>query len=279
MTANEPIGLLAGSGRFPIVFAEKARQLGRSVVCVGINGEASRELADLVDRFHWCRPLRLNRMIRTFRKEGVNEVVMAGKVQKTGLYSPFWFFNLLPDWRALKTLYRITREKDNRDDTLLLGLIDEFAKDGLRFASALDYCPELLVKNGTLTRRGPSANELDDVEFGWTMAREMGRLDIGQSVVVKSKAVLAVEAIEGTDRAILRAGELCKKGGFVVVKVAKPRQDMRFDVPTVGVTTIESIHKAGGRVLAIETGRTIILDEIQTLALADRLGITVIARE
>ena len=279
MTANEPIGLLAGSGRFPIVFAEKARQLGRSVVCVGINGEASRELAGLVDRFHWCRPLRLNRMIRTFRKEGVNEVVMAGKVQKTGLYSPFWFFNLLPDWRALKTLYRITREKDNRDDTLLLGLIDEFAKDGLRFASALDYCPELLVKNGTLTRRGPSANELDDVEFGWTMAREMGRLDIGQSVVVKSKAVLAVEAIEGTDRAILRAGELCKKGGFVVVKVAKPRQDMRFDVPTVGVTTIESIHKAGGRVLAIETGRTIILDEIQTLALADRLGITVIARE
>ena len=279
MTANEPIGLLAGSGRFPIVFAERARQLGRSVVCVGINGEASRELADLVDRFHWCRPLRLNRMIRTFRKEGVNEVVMAGKVQKTGLYSPFWFFNLLPDWRALKTLYRITREKDNRDDTLLLGLIDEFAKDGLRFASALDYCPELLVKNGTLTRRGPSANELDDVEFGWTMAREMGRLDIGQSVVVKSKAVLAVEAIEGTDRAILRAGELCKKGGFVVVKVAKPRQDMRFDVPTVGVTTIESIHKAGGRVLAIETGRTIILDEIQTLALADRLGITVIARE
>ena len=279
MTANEPIGLLAGSGRFPIVFAEKARQLDRSVVCVGINGEASNELASLVDRFHWCRPLRLNRMIRTFRKEGVSEIVMAGKVQKTGLHSPFWFFNLLPDWRALKTLYRVTREKDNRDDTLLLELIEEFAKDGLRFASALDYCPELLVKNGILTRRGLSAKESDDIEFGWTMAREMGRLDIGQSVVVKNKSVLAVEAIEGTDRAILRAGELCRKGGFVVVKVSKPRQDMRFDVPTVGVTTIESIHKAGGRVLAIETAKTIILDEAQTLALADRLGITVIARE
>ena len=279
MTANEPIGLLAGSGRFPIVFAEKARRLERSVVCVGITGEASDELASLVDRFHWCRPLRLNRMIRTFRKEGVSEIVMAGKVRKTGLHSPFWFFNLLPDWRTLKGLYRAIREKDGRDDTLLLAVIEEFAKDGLRFASALDYCPELLVKNGILTRRGPSARESDDIEFGWTMAREMGRLDIGQSVVVKNKSVLAVEAIEGTDQAILRAGELCRKGGFVVVKVAKPRQDMRFDVPTVGVTTIESIHKAGGRVLAIETAKTIILDEVQTLALADRLGITVIARE
>ena len=279
MTANEPIGLLAGSGRFPSVFAEKARRLERSVVCVGITGEASDELASLVDRFHWCRPLRLNRMIRTFRKEGVSEIVMAGKVRKTGLHSPFWFFNLLPDWRTLKGLYRAIREKDGRDDTLLLAVIEEFAKDGLRFASALDYCPELLVKNGILTRRGPSARESDDIEFGWTMAREMGRLDIGQSVVVKNKSVLAVEAIEGTDQAILRAGELCRKGGFVVVKVAKPRQDMRFDVPTVGVTTIESIHKAGGRVLAIETAKTIILDEVQTLALADRLGITVIARE
>ena len=278
MTANEPIGLLAGSGRFPIVFAEKARRLERSVVCVGITGEASDELASLVDRFHWCRPLRLNRMIRTFRKEGVSEIVMAGKVRKTGLHSPFWFFNLLPDWRTLKGLYRAIREKDGRDDTLLLAVIEEFAKDGLRFASALDYCPELLVKNGILTRRGPSARESDDIEFGWTMAREMGRLDIGQSVVVKNKSVLAVEAIEGTDQAILRAGELCRKGGFVVVKVAKPRQDMRFDVPVVGVATIQAMVAAGADGLTIDAGKTLVLDGDAFVNAANAAGIVVVGR-
>ena len=130
---------------------------------------------------------------------------------------------------------------------------------------------------GVLTRRSPSSHEERDIAFGWELAKEMGRLDVGQSVAVKERAVLAVEAIEGTDRAILRAGELCRAGGFVVVKVAKPQQDMRFDVPTVGCTTIENLHRAGGRVLAIEAGKTIVLDQAQTLALADRYGITIVA--
>ena len=136
----------------------------------------------------------------------------------------------------------------------------------MTFASALDYCPELLVKDGILTRRAPTPAEQNDIEFGWNLAKEMGRLDVGQSVAVKEKAALAVEAIEGTDRCIERAGQLCRAGGWVLVKVAKPQQDMRFDVPTIGVTTIENLHKARARVLAIEAGRTILLDQPEVVS-------------
>lgn len=272
-----PIGLLAGWGRFPIVFAEKARRLHIPVVCVGIREEASPELIPLVERFHWAGLAKLGRMIRCFKKEGVEHIVMAGKIHKVRMNTPFRLWRLLPDWRMLKVWFRRPR-RDNKDDTLLLGLIAEFAADGMSFASALDLCPELLVKAGILTRRGLSNREEDDVAFGWEMAKEMGRLDVGQSVAVREKAVLAVEAIEGTDQAILRAGQLCPRGGFVIVKVAKPQQDMRFDVPTIGAATIESMRQAGARVLAIEADRTIILDQDQTVALADRYGISIVAR-
>jgi UDP-2,3-diacylglucosamine hydrolase len=147
----------------------------------------------------------------------------------------------------------------------------------MTFASALDYCPELLVKDGVLTRRAPSAAERSDIEFGWVMAKEMGRLDVGQSVAVKEKATLAVEAIEGTDRCIERAGQLCRSGGWILVKVAKPQQDMRFDVPTIGVTTIENLHRAGASVLAVEADKTIVIDEPDVVALADRFGMSIIA--
>ena len=156
-------------------------------------------------------------------------------------------------------------------------MIAEFERDGLRFGSALDYCPELLVRTGLLTRRAPTAFEERDIAFGWELAKDMGRLDVGQSVAVHERAVLAVEAIEGTDQAIARAGRLCRRGGFVVVKVAKPQQDMRFDVPTVGCATIETMHQARARVLAIEAGKTILLDEAATVALADRYGIAIVA--
>jgi DUF1009 family protein len=239
---------------------------------------ASPELAGLVTRFYWCGVARLGRMIRCFQREGVERVVMAGKVAKGGLmHAPWRVLSLLPDWRMIRFWYN-RRRPDNRDDSLLLNVIEEFAADGLHFASALDLCPELLVCPGVLTRRRPTPREESDVAFGWELAKEMGRLDVGQSVAVKERAVLAVEAIEGTDRAILRAGELCPAGGFVVVKVAKPQQDMRFDVPTVGCATVETLHQAGGRVLAIEAGKTILLDPEETVALADRRGISIVAR-
>jgi DUF1009 family protein len=273
----KPVGLLAGSGRFPFAFAHKARALGVPVVCVGLRGEASPELARLVERFYWSSPVRMGRMIRLFKKAGVRRVVMAGKVNKINLvHRPWKLFTLLPDWRTFLFWY-VRRRRDNKDDTLLLGLINEFAKDGLIFDSALTYCPELLVQPGTLTRRPPTASERLDIAFGWEMAKEMGRLDVGQSVAVKDRTALAVEAIEGTDRAITRAGELCRAGGFVVVKVSKPQQDMRFDVPTVGCSTVETLYRARGRVLAVEAGKTIVLDQDQTVALADRYGITIVA--
>jgi DUF1009 family protein len=277
MNVTAPVGLLAGSGRFPILFAEKARQLAIPVVCVGITDEAPSELEPLVHRFYWAGIAKLGRMIRCFKREGVRQVVMAGKIHKVRMNTPNRVWRLIPDWRTVRAWY-FGRRKDNKDDSLLLGVIDEFARDGMAFASALDFCPELLVKNGVLTKRSPSSKEEADIAFGWELAKEMGRLDVGQSVAIREKAVLAVEAIEGTDQAILRAGQLCPRGGFVVVKVAKPQQDMRFDVPTVGATTIESMRQAGARVLAIEADRTIILDQDETVALADRYGISIVAR-
>jgi DUF1009 family protein len=282
MSANPPpgrppIGLLAAWGKFPIAFAEKARAVGVPVVCVGLRGMAAPELADLTHRFYWARVAQLGKMIRCFRREGVRQVVMAGKVPKADfLHQPWKIISLWPDWRTLRFWF-FRRRRDNRDDNLLLAMIDEFARDDIHFESALKLCPELLVNAGVLTRRRPTSREDADVAFGWDLARKMGDLDVGQSVAVKELAVLAVEAIEGTDRMIARAGELCRAGGFTVVKVAKPNQDMRFDVPTVGTSTIETIHRAGGRVLAVEADKTIILEQGETIALADRYGISIVA--
>jgi DUF1009 family protein len=272
----EPVGLLAGYGRFPFVFADAARRSGLRVVCVGIRHSAAPELAERVDSFTWVGVAKLGRIIRTFRRHGVRRLVMAGKVAKAQLYTPWRAIQFVPDLRFLRWWFS-PRRRDNRDDSVMLSLIDEFGRENIRVESALDYCPELLVKAGCCTRRKPTASELGDIRFGWEMAKEMGRLDVGQTVAVKERSTLAVEAIEGTDRAILRAGALCRAGGFTVVKVAKPQQDMRFDVPTVGRDTIETLHRSGARVLAIEADKTILLDELGTIALADRYGISIVA--
>lgn len=274
---REPVGLLACAGRFPILFAEKAQECGIPVVCVGVAGMADPALKSLCAEYHSLRRASLGFLTRTFRRAGVRRWTMAGKFHKHLLYRPWRLLQLLPDWRMVR-FYFFRRRKANNDDSLLLGLITEFRAQGLECVSALDLCPELLVKEGVLTRRSPTSTEDRDIAVGWALAREMGRLDIGQSVMIRERAVLAVEAIEGTDRAILRAGELSGGTGFVVVKVAKPGQDMRFDVPTVGQQTIESMRAAGARVLAIEAGKTILLDEAATVALADRYGIAIVAR-
>jgi DUF1009 family protein len=248
------VGLLAGAGRFPLAFAEAAKAQGLQVYCVGVNGMADEEQLRAVCHSYAETPLaRLGRAIRLFKRARIDRVVMAGKIEKTVLFQPFRMLRLLPDWRTLHMWYR-------------------YATD-----SALDYCPELLVKHGFLTRRKPTDAQWRDIRFGWDLAKEMGRLDVGQSVVINDMAVIAVEAIEGTDRTIRRAGELCRRGGFTVVKVAKPQQDMRFDVPTIGAQTIKTLQEAGGRVLAIESNKTIMLDQKDVIDLADRLGIAVVA--
>jgi UDP-2,3-diacylglucosamine hydrolase len=275
---TEPIGLLAGWGRLPVLFAEKAKASGIPVICVGLRGMADRAaLEPHCERFYWTRPAALGRPIRCFRKAGVRRWTMAGKVPKSGMFIAFRWVRLIPDLRMLQFWF-LRRRKNNSDDNLLMGIIAEYARDGLACMSVLDLVPELLVRPGVLTKRQPTARESADIEYGWHLAKEMGRLDVGQSVAVRDQAVLAVEAIEGTDAAIRRAGDLCKTGGFVVVKVAKPQQDMRFDVPTVGPSTVASMKAAGGKLLAIEAEKTILIDEADTIREADAAGICIVAR-
>lgn len=274
--AGRRVGLLAGAGRFPISFAEAARKQGHHVYGVGVMGMADPALREICYSYVEAPLARIGRAITLFKKARINRVVMAGKIEKTVLFQPFRMLRLLPDWRTIH-MWLCYARRDRRDDTLLLAVIREFERDNIFFDSALDYCPELLVNHGFLTKRKPTESQWRDIRFGWELAKEMGRLDVGQSVIVNDMAVIAVEAIEGTDRAIRRSAELCRRGGFTVVKVAKPQQDMRFDVPTIGAQTIRTMHESGGRVLAIESGKTIILDEAEVIELADKLGIAVVA--
>jgi hypothetical protein len=267
---------LAGAGRFPIAFAQAARRQGFSVVCVGALSMAPDELRELCDYYTTVSLGRIGKSISIFKRAGVRRVVMAGKIDKTVLFKKFRWIRHLPDWRAIHMILRYARE-NRKDDTLLLAIIREYARDNIEFDSALNYCPELLVKHGFLTRRKPTPSQWRDIRFGWEIAKELGRLDIGQTAIVNDMAVIALEAIEGTDAAIRRAGTLCRRGGFTIVKVAKPQQDMRFDVPTIGVETIQTMREAGARVLAVESEMTIMLDQPEVIELADRLGIAIVS--
>ncbi len=276
LSSRGRIGLLAGAGRFPIAFAQAARKQGLSVVCVGALSMAPDELRELCDYYTTVSLGRIGKSISIFKRAGVSRVVMAGKVDKTVLFKKFRWIRHLPDWRAIHMILRYARE-NRKDDTLLLAIIREYARDNIEFDSALNYCPELLVKHGFLTRRKPTPSQWRDIRFGWEIAKELGRLDIGQTAIVNDMAVIALEAIEGTDAAIRRAGTLCRRGGFTLVKVAKPQQDMRFDVPTIGVETIQTMREAGARVLAVESEMTIMLDQPEVIELADRLGIAIVS--
>ena len=270
------VGLLAGKGDFPLAFARAAQACGHQVHCMGVLGLAPEELGDICHDFRTAPLGRLGKAIRYFNRKKVRRVVMAGKIEKRVLFDPWRWTRLLPDYRTLHMWFRYAAA-NRKDDTLLLAVIREFERDGIKFESALDYAPELLVTHGFLTKRQPSPAQWRDIRFGWEMAKEMGRLDIGQTVIVNDLAVIAIEAIEGTDEAIKRAGTLCTRGGLTVVKVAKPQQDMRFDVPTIGLDTIQTMQQSGARVLAVESGRTILLNRPEVVALADKLGIAIVS--
>ncbi|MBI2480823.1 MAG: UDP-2,3-diacylglucosamine diphosphatase LpxI [Planctomycetia bacterium] len=272
------IGLIAGWGRYPIVVAEALRAQGCQIVCLGVAGHADPVLREMSDAYSDIGIAKLGGAIRYFRQQGVKRATMAGKFHKTLLMQAHWT-KLLPDWRALRTFFPHfwSLTQDRKDDTLLRAVIGAFAEDGITFVPATEFIPEILVKAGHLTKRQPSRAELKDIEFGWKIAKKIGEVDIGQSVAVQGQAILAVEAIEGTDACIRRAGELCKGRGFTVVKVAKPKQDMRFDVPTIGKGTVESLVKAGARVLAIEADKTIFLDQAEVIDFADRHQLAIVA--
>ena len=262
------IGLIAGGGQFPLLLSRAARNRGVQVVAVALRGETDERLEEEVDLCAWVALGKLGQMIDVFRKAEVSEAVMAGTVPKTRLYS-----KLRPDWKTVKLLARLVHKKD---DALLRATADELEAHGIKVRSSTMFLPELLAPPGILTRRRPTARERRDVSFGWNLAKEIGKLDIGQCLVVKEQAVLAVEATEGTDETIERGGRL-GQGHAVVVKVCKPGQDLRFDVPAVGLQTIETMEKAGASVLVVEAGRTLMFDRDRMLEAADRARIAVLS--
>ena len=270
------LGLVAGGGSFPIEVARAARRRGYEVVCAGIRMEVSPTVEDEVAVFKRVGLLSFNKFIRYFQKHHVEQLVWAGWVRKERLFSLRGILCHLPDLRALRFGLRILRRADAQSQTLLAGLANEFEEEGIELTNSTSVCPELLVGAGPLTRRRPTPRQLEDIAFGWRIAKRMADLDVGQSVAVCNKATIAVEGMEGTDRNVIRAGELCKQP-FTVVKVAMQDHDMRFDVPTIGPETIRVLKQSGAAVLAIEADRTIVLDRAELVALADKLGVVVIA--
>jgi DUF1009 family protein len=274
------IGLVAGWGRYPIVVAQALKALGYEVHCVGLKGHVDLSLRDLCDSFQVSGVARLGGHIRYFRARSVKQATLAGKVFKHQvLFRRGGWLSLVPDLRTIRAFFPlfVLGRRDRRDDTLLRVVVEEYARSGITMAPATDFAPQLLAAPGQLTRRAPASGEWRDIAFGWAAAKELGRLDIGQSVAVKGRAIIAVEAIEGTDACIRRAGELCPQGGFTVVKVAKPQQDMRFDVPTIGMGTVESLVAAGASTLAIEAYKTIVVDQAEVIAAADQHGLSIVA--
>lgn len=276
------VGVLAAWGRLPIVVAEAMRDSGNRVVCLGVRDHAvAADYEGIAEAFHWVGPGQLGTAIRLFRRYDVQHATMAGKFHKIRLYQPGVLLRYLPDWTGLRAFYShfVGHSADRKDDTLLGRIVDVFAEGGITMEPATDFAPELLVSEGLVAGRPLNSKQRADVAFGWDLAREMGRLDVGQSVCIKGRTAIAIEAIEGTDLCIQRAGQMCPGGGFTVVKVAKPNQDMRFDVPTVGVQTLETMRDAGAKVLVIEADRTILLDETAFKRFASQHGLTVVAQQ
>jgi hypothetical protein len=251
VTDGERIGLIAGNGRFPIIFADNAKKLGYHVSAVAHEGETEPELAGHVDRIHWIKIGQLNKLIKAFKDDGVHQAVMLGGIKKTHVFT-----TVRPDFRTLAMATRLALWKD---DDILRELAKELEREGIAICESTFGLEGILVEEGTLTARAPSEKEWEDIRYGWEVAHDIGRLDIGQCVVIKDRVVVAVEAVEGTDGAIKRGGDLAKEGA-VVVKRSKPQQDLRFDLPAVGPRTIEVMASVKASVLAIEAGRTILLD-------------------
>lgn len=280
LQAGAPLGLIAGQGELPALVARNARAAGRRIVTVALRGNADPLLAQASDIFAWRGVARLGGWIRVLRRHGCREVVMVGRVAKASMFAgPRWlqWLQYAPDWTSIRVWY--FRVRDKRNASLLAAVADEMQARGLELIDSTRYCPEALAVEGVLSRGPLPASVRDAAEFAWPLVKQIAALDIGQAIAVKEREVIAVEAIEGTDRLIERAGQLCPQGGWTLVKAARHDQDMRFDVPTIGPATIENLHKAGAAGLVVEAGKTIILEREKTLALAERYRITLAARK
>lgn len=262
----EPLGLIAGNGRFPFLVAQAAKRAGRRVVAVAIREEAEPGLEAEADEIHWVSLGQLGRAIDALKGAGVREAVMAGQVKHKQIFS-----DVVPD---LKLIGVIARLAFKNTDSLLGGVADALERDGIRLLPSVELLGDQMAAPGAMTRRAPSKAEQKDIEYGREVARGLAQMDLGQTVVIKDRAAVALEAMEGTDEVIERAGRIAG-AGVVVVKVAKPRQDMRFDVPVVGDATIQTMLRAGAKVLALQAGKTLLLDKPAVLRSADAGGIAV----
>ncbi|HYE66160.1 MAG TPA: UDP-2,3-diacylglucosamine diphosphatase LpxI [Pyrinomonadaceae bacterium] len=261
-------GLIAGNGRFPFLVLEGARRSGVSLSVAAIREETDPEIERAAERVIWVGIGQLGKMIRFFKREGVARVIMAGQVKHVQIFS-----GAIPDVRMLKMFLRLPRRNT---DALIGAVADELAREGIELIDSTYFIQDHLPAAGQLSRRAPNERERGDLEYGLEIAREIARLDLGQTIVVRDRACVAIEAMEGTDATIRRAGELVR-GRLTVVKIAKPDQDMRFDVPVVGVPTIENMTRAGATCLCITAGKTLLFDRDQMLRLADDKRIAVVA--
>jgi DUF1009 family protein len=261
-----PLGLIAGNGRFPFLVAAAARRAGRRVVAVAIREEADPALEAEVDALHWVGLGQLGRAIDALHKGGVHEAVMAGQVQHRQIFA-----DVVPDLKLMALLARLAFKNT---DSLIGAVADALEREGIRLLSSVELLHDQLATAGSMTRRSPSREARKDMAYGVRIARALGALDLGQTVVVKERAAVALEAMEGTDEVIRRAGRLAGPG-CTVVKLAKPRQDLRFDVPVVGSGTLQAMREAGAATLALEAGRTLLLERAAFLADADEAGLAV----
>lgn len=266
------VGLIAGIGTLPVEFMRAAQHEGYEVVVISVVTDGAPELQAEADAYYQISVFKSDTVIKTFLKEGVTDVTMLGKVTKEHIYKKI---TTIPDMRTIKLLNRL---RNRKDDTIMLAIVDELEKEGLSVADQTKYMRSLMPPVGVMTTRKPTETEQLDIEFGFTLAKQMGALDIGQTVVVKEQAAMAIEAIEGTDECIKRGGALGREGA-VVVKTAKPNQDVRFDVPAVGMKTLESMISSNCKVLAMEAKRTIFVEQEAVLQKANELGIVICAVE
>ena len=265
----EKLGILAGAGKLPVECARAASKLGYEVYAVGLLASSDPQIAQFAKDYQFISVAQLEAILNYLKANQIQKVTLIGKVTKEFLFNG----SLVPDARMLQLIMSLP---DRNDDTIMMAFVRELAKAGVQTFDQTALIRKLMPRRGTITQRSPTDLERQDMEFGFRIAKELGRLDIGQTVVVKNRAVMALEAIEGTDACIERGGQLAR-GGAVVAKVSKPQQDNRFDVPTVGYRTIEQMAKVGATALAVEAGKTLLVEREQMISFADAKGISIVA--
>ena len=264
---NSGWGLIAGNGRFPFLVLEGARSQGIEMAVIALKEEASPELEQVAKRLHWVSLGELSKAIELMRREGVKRAVMAGQVKHNKIFSA-----IRPDWKLAKLLFSLPRKNT---DSLIGAVAKVFEEEGIQLVDSTLFLKPLLPEAGVLTRRAPNDHEAADMEYGLVVARRLAGMDIGQTVVIADRACVAVEAMEGTDETIARAARFANGKPLVVVKVSKPLQDMRFDVPVVGLPTVKGMGEAGATALAVDASRTLLFDRIRLIEMADAAGIAI----